>query len=131
MKSDLGTFRPSTAQWVDTYSSGTGTLTTTFGMTNLGDIPVPGDYDGLGKDELAVYRPSTAQWFISGPNGTGKSTIRASISDLLFGYPRSSPWAVGFEQNQLKLGAAIRSSAGQSLNFERLKGRRTPMVSVE
>ena len=29
-----------------------------------GDIPVPGDYDGVGYDELAVYRPSTAQFIV-------------------------------------------------------------------
>lgn len=68
---------------------------------------------------------------IGGPNGTGKSTIRASFSDLLFGFPHSSPWAIGFEQNQLKLGAVIRNNAGQSLDFERLKGRRTTLSSPD
>jgi hypothetical protein len=33
------------------------------------DIPVPGDYDGLGHTEMAVFRPSTAQWFVMGPTG--------------------------------------------------------------
>ena len=32
-----------------------------------GDIPAPGDYDGLGVTEAAVYRPSTAQFLVYGP----------------------------------------------------------------
>ena len=42
----------------------------TFGQA--GDIPVPGDYTGIGYDELAVYRPSTGQFIVlvPGPNGT-------------------------------------------------------------
>jgi hypothetical protein len=33
------------------------------------DIPIPGDYDGVGHAEMAVYRASTAQWFVAEPNG--------------------------------------------------------------
>ena len=40
-----------------------------FGAAGLVDIPVPGDYDGLGHTQLAVFRPSTAQWFANGVNG--------------------------------------------------------------
>ena len=40
----------------------------TFGQT--GDIPAPGNYDGLGYDEIAVYRPSTGQFLVLEPNGT-------------------------------------------------------------
>ena len=29
-----------------------------------GDIPVPGDYFGLGRAQLAVYRPSTGEFFL-------------------------------------------------------------------
>ncbi len=68
---------------------------------------------------------------INGPNGIGKSTVRASFSDLLFGFPHSSPWAIGFEQNQLRLGAVIQNTAGQSLDFERMKGRRTTLASAD
>ena len=34
----------------------------------VGDIPAPGDYEGIGETEAAVYRPSTGQWLVIGPN---------------------------------------------------------------
>lgn len=88
------------------------------------------DRFGILRDKTFDFSGSAFQ-IIGGPNGTGKSTIRASFSDLLFGFPHSSPWAIGFEQNQLKLGAVIRNNAGQSLNFERLKARRTALASAD
>lgn len=88
------------------------------------------DRYGILRDKTFDFSGSTFH-VVGGPNGTGKSTIRASFSDLLFGFPHSSPWAIGFEQNQLKLGAVIRNNAGQSLNFERLKGRRTTLASAD
>ena len=52
-------------------SSNQGNYTVTFPMPGQpGDIPVPGDYDGVGYDELAIYRPSTAQFFVQQLNGT-------------------------------------------------------------
>jgi hypothetical protein len=50
-----------------------------LGAPNL-DVPIPGDYDGVGKADLAVYRPSTAQWFIL--HVSGATTV------LSFGAPR-------------------------------------------
>jgi len=41
----------------------------------LGDIPAPADYDGVGHDEFAVYRPTTGQFFVlNTPNVLNAST---------------------------------------------------------
>ena len=46
----------------------TGVRTVAFGQA--GDMPVPGDYTGVGYDELAVYRPSTGQFLVQVPGTT-------------------------------------------------------------
>jgi hypothetical protein len=72
---DLGIFRPSTGEWwIKTISgnvicagasSGSRCV---FGQAN--DIPMPGDYAGLGKAQLAVWRGSNAVWYIAKTDGT-------------------------------------------------------------
>ena len=41
----------------------------------MGDIPAPGDYDGIGMTEAAVYRPSVGEFFVMGPNDTSPRMI--------------------------------------------------------
>ena len=58
-------WRPSTGQYV-IYNNLTGK--TQIDQFAVGDIPAPGNYDGIGHDEAAVFRPSTGQFFVMGPN---------------------------------------------------------------
>ena len=44
-----------------------------------GDIPEPGDYDGVGFDELAIYRPTTGQYLVD-KNGTTETINIPGIS---------------------------------------------------
>ena len=52
------------------------------------DIPVPGDYDGLGRAEMALYRPSTGQWFINSPV-TGTRTVSFGMPNVDIPVPAS------------------------------------------
>ena len=65
---EMAVFTIVNGQGVWSIASGISPRTVTFGQT--GDIPVPGDYHGLGYDQLAVYRPSTGQFLVLEPNGT-------------------------------------------------------------
>jgi hypothetical protein len=57
-------WRPSTGQFfIRTPGGGTRIL-----QFAVGDIPAPGDYEGIGEPEVAVYRPSTGQWLVAAPN---------------------------------------------------------------
>ena len=74
-KSDITIFRPSSGYW---YVKGGSYVE--WGK-KLGDIPVPGDYNGDGETEIAVYRPgkgtlalTTGWWYIK-----DGSTVRYGI----------------------------------------------------
>ena len=68
---------------VYTVVNGTGTWSINAGNAGVrtvlfgraGDIPVPGDYTGVGYDELAVYRPSTGQFLVQVPGASGPTTL--------------------------------------------------------
>jgi uncharacterized protein YhaN len=58
---------------------------------------------------------------ILGANEAGKSTTLAAVSDLLFGFPRTSPYDFQFAAPLLRVGAAL-ESGDQILNLVRRKG---------
>ena len=65
---EMAVFTIVNGQGVWSIASAISPRTVTFGQT--GDIPEPGNYDGLGYDQIAVYRPSTGQFLVLEPNGT-------------------------------------------------------------
>ena len=51
----------------------------------VGDIPVPGDYDGDGKSDVAIFRPSTGTWYLVAtiPNRPAASYVWGGSSDVV------------------------------------------------
>jgi len=100
-----------------------------------GDIPAPGDYDGIGRVEPAVFRPSTGQYYVWGPSDRGPRLLAnfggatdvptlAPLSDRLlkaqggtisaFSVPATSaapPYDFGASARSLAAGAAASPSA--------------------
>ena len=60
-KADVAVFRPSDGTWYRLNSTNGALIAVQFGAN--GDVPVPGDYDGDGKDDQAVYRNGT--WYLN------------------------------------------------------------------
>ncbi len=81
-----------------------GLRTVNFGQA--GDIPVPGNYDGLGYDELAVYRPSLGEFLVLQPSGSvetlnlgvGSSPDLASLVPTPGGYDNQAYFTAGLAQ---------------------------------
>ena len=88
-KTSLALARRTDASLMQWFVNGDSTLSTTnFGSGSL-DVPVQGDFIGIGVDEPAVYRPSTGQWFALVPQNTSTNPPSGYVGELLgsFGEP--------------------------------------------
>jgi uncharacterized protein YhaN len=67
---------------------------------------------GIFTNESLNLSASTLH-LIHGPNAAGKSTARAAISNLLFGFGRLSSYAFVHPLNKLQVGARVAGCAFQ------------------
>lgn len=70
-------WRPSNGRWYiygDTYRE------VAFGQ--MGDVPVPGDYNGDGTTDYAVYRPTTGEWHLSVNSVVTVTTLGGAVGDM-------------------------------------------------
>lgn len=73
-RTDIAVWRPSDGMWYvllssEAYSQGA-MLSVQWGSGSVGDVPVPGDYDGDGKTDFAIYRPSAGAWWVLKSSGS-------------------------------------------------------------
>lgn len=80
-------------------------------------------YGHFNETSLNLPGSSLDLHIIVGPNESGKSTARAAISDLLFGFGARTPYAFLHEMSALRIGADIESE-GERLCFYRRKGNK-------
>jgi hypothetical protein len=92
-KADIAVFRPSTGDWLISYSSGEVSL---FRFGAAGDVPVAADYDGDGKTDLAVYRPSSNYWYILRSGNYTIYSAQVGLSgDIAINGPAQTPPTTG------------------------------------
>jgi hypothetical protein len=86
-------WRRSTGQFFIKTPSGPRTL-----QFASGDIPIAGDFDGIGVTEAAVYRPARGQWFVAGPHATAPRFFAS------FGGTAGVPTGAPYEYRSLRSG---------------------------
>ena len=85
----VGNFEPNGPTDAAYFNNGVWTITSAFSgnVTKMfgqaGDIPEPGDYDGVGYDELAVYRPSNGEFLVLNPVTNETETFNLGVGGSL------------------------------------------------
>ncbi len=101
---DVTVFTPSNGTWYTLESTFAYHASTAVTLGQAGDVPVPGDYQGTGRQERAVYRPTTGQWILEDGRilslgTTGDVPVPADydgdgITDVAVFTPATAQWSV-------------------------------------
>jgi hypothetical protein len=87
-QSDIAVWRPSTGMWYVKRSTDQSMASAQFGNASLGDVIVPGNYDGDKKVDFAVYRSGV--WYI-------RNSSNGSVRTVHFGVAEDKPVPADFD----------------------------------
>ncbi|MBN6823190.1 AAA family ATPase, partial [Methylobacterium organophilum] len=85
---------------------------------------------GAFTDRTVAFRPDARLHVVLGANEAGKSTALAAVTDLLFGFGKTTPYAFLHDMPQLRLGAEIAAADGRRLSFRRRKGNSRTLIDA-
>ena len=85
---------------------------------------------GAFTDRVVEFRPDARLHVVLGANEAGKSTALAAVTDLLFGFEKSTRYAFLHDMPQLRLGADIAAVDGRRLTFRRRKGNSRTLIDA-
>ncbi|MCJ2132531.1 AAA family ATPase [Methylobacterium sp. J-026] len=85
---------------------------------------------GAFTDRVIAFRPDARLHVVLGANEAGKSTALAAVTDLLFGFEKSTRYAFQHDMPQLRLGAEIAAADGRRLTFRRRKGNSRTLIDA-
>jgi hypothetical protein len=115
---NFASWQPETGRWTFTDATVPQTSFSVFlGSGALGDVPVPGDYDGDGVTDTAVFRQSNGTWYVNATKA-GNITVQLGANgdkpvpadfdgdfktDFAVFRPASAEWIVRLSASQLVL----------------------------
>ena len=87
-------------------------------------------YGRFENTEIPFAKGASDFQIIVGRNEAGKTTIRAAISDLLFGFEHNAPYGYRFDNPTLRVGATLEADGAQ-LRVRRRKGRSQTLLDAD
>jgi uncharacterized protein YhaN len=85
---------------------------------------------GAFTDRTVTFRPDARLHVVLGANEAGKSTALAAVTDLLFGFEKTTRYAFLHDMPLLRLGAEVEAADGRRLAFRRRKGNTRTLIDA-